>query len=144
MGSSLSSLLPTKPGDGSKASSAVHARPNEEAFERLASKLPNVIDDESRQQVEDYRQACNDGKGPMAACFATGEYLSLYERKHKEAADLYRNVCFRDKTDKSINGVLVDGTKAYPSACFNLAKMTMTGQGLPQIDNAEFYSSNLV
>jgi len=36
-----------------------------DAIDRIASELPNVIDDESRQQVEDYRQACNNGKGPM-------------------------------------------------------------------------------
>jgi TPR repeat protein len=100
-----------------------------EALDRIASELPNVIDDESRQQVEDFRQACNKGKGPMVACFATGEYLSLFERKHREAADLYTNVCSRPLTDKSPNGVEVDGTMAYPPGCFNLAKMKLTGKG---------------
>ena len=108
-------------------------------FEKLASQLPNVIDDESRQQVEDYREACDNGKGPMVACFATGEYLALFEQKHSEAAKLYQNVCFRDKNDKSPNGVLVDGTKAYPAGCFNLAKMTMTGKGGVEVDNAKAY-----
>jgi TPR repeat protein len=75
----------------------------------------------------------------MVACFATGEYISLFERKHKDAAELYRNVCFRPKTDKSPNGVLVDRTKAYPAGCFNLAKMSMTGKGGVQYDNAEAY-----
>ena len=36
-----------------------------DAIDRIAAELPNVIDDESRQQVEDYRQACDNGKGPM-------------------------------------------------------------------------------
>jgi len=36
-----------------------------DAIDRIASELPNVIDDESRQQVEDYKQACDNGKGPM-------------------------------------------------------------------------------
>jgi hypothetical protein len=36
-----------------------------DAIDRIAAELPNVIDDESRQQVEDYKQACDDGKGPM-------------------------------------------------------------------------------
>jgi hypothetical protein len=36
-----------------------------DAIDQLAAELPNVIDEESRQQVEDYRQACNNGKGPM-------------------------------------------------------------------------------
>jgi hypothetical protein len=58
-----------------------------DAIDKIASELPNVIDDESRQQVEDYKQACDNGKGPVVACFATGEYLSLFERKHKEAAE---------------------------------------------------------
>ena len=66
-----------------------------DALDKIASELPNVIDDESRQQVEDYKQACDDGKGPMVACFATAEYLSLFERKHAEAAKLFQNVCFR-------------------------------------------------
>lgn len=110
-----------------------------DALDKIASELPNVIDDESRQQVEDYKQACDNGKGPMVACFATAEYLSLFERKHAEAAELFRNVCFRPKKDKSPNGVLVDGTKAYPAGCFNLAKMHMTGKGGVKIDNAEAY-----
>jgi hypothetical protein len=36
-----------------------------DAIDQLAAELPNIIDEESRQQVEDYRQACNNGKGPM-------------------------------------------------------------------------------
>jgi TPR repeat protein len=75
----------------------------------------------------------------MVACFATAEFISLFERKHKEAAELYRNVCFRPKTDKSPNGFLVDGTKAYPAGCFNLAKMHMTMKGGVPHDNAEAY-----
>lgn len=110
-----------------------------DAIDRIAAELPNVIDDESRQQVEDYKQACDSGKGPMVACFATGEYLSLFERKHREAADLYRNVCFRPKNDKSPNGVLVDNTMAYPAGCFNLAKMLMTGKGNVGFDRYEAY-----
>jgi TPR repeat protein len=102
-----------------------------EALDRIAAELPNVIDDESRQQVEDYRQACSGGKGPMVACFATGEYLSLFERNHRGAAELYQNVCFRPPGDKSPNGVAVDGTRAYPAGCFNLAKMKLTGKGTP-------------
>ena len=110
-----------------------------DAIDKIASELPNVIDDESRQQVEDYKQACDGGKGPMVACFATGEYMSLFERKHKKAAELYRNVCFRPKTDKSPNGVPIDGTMAYPAGCYNLAKMLMTGKGGIQFDRAEAY-----
>jgi TPR repeat protein len=110
-----------------------------DAIDRIAAELPNVIDDESRQQVEDYKQACDNGNGPVVACFATGEYLSLFERKHKEAAELYRNVCFRGKNDKSPNSVLVDGTMAYPAGCFNLAKMLMTGKGGILFDRAEAY-----
>lgn len=111
-----------------------------DAIDKIASELPNVIDDESRQQVEDYAQACDKGKGPMVACFATGEYLSLFERKHKEAAELFRNVCFRPATDKSPNGMNVDGTKAYPPACYNLGKMLMTGKGGIPYDRAEGYA----
>lgn len=108
-------------------------------LDKIASELPNIIDDESLQQVEDYKQACDDGKGPMVACFATGEYLSLFERKHQAAAKMYENVCFRPKTDKSPNGVLVDRTKAYPAGCFNLAKMLMTGKGGVGADRARAY-----
>ena len=96
-----------------------------DVIDKIAAELPNVIDEESRQQVQDYLEACDGGKGPMVACFAAGEYLSLFERKHKEAAELYRNVCHRPKTDKSPNGVEVDGTKAYPAGCFNLAKVSL-------------------
>jgi TPR repeat protein len=111
----------------------------DDVIDKIAAELPNFIDDESRQQVEDYKEACNDGKGPMAACFATGEYISLFERKHKQAADLYHNVCFRPRTDKSPNGVPVDGTKAFPAGCFNLAKMKLTGKGGVRFDRAEAY-----
>lgn len=110
-----------------------------EAIDRIAAELPNVIDDESRQQVEDYRQACDGGKGPMVACFATGEYLSLFERQHQQAADLYQNVCFRPPTDRSPNSVQIDGTRAYPAGCFNLAKMLMTGKGGIGYDRARAY-----
>lgn len=73
------------------------------------------------------------------ACFATGEYISLFERKHKEAAELYRNVCFRPANDKSPNGQPVDGTMAYPAGCYNLGKMLMTGKGGIQYDRDEAY-----
>jgi hypothetical protein len=36
-----------------------------DAIDKIAAELPNIIDDESRQQVEDYKQACDNGKGPM-------------------------------------------------------------------------------
>mmetsp|Transcript_4721 Transcript_4721/g.8197 ORF Transcript_4721/g.8197 Transcript_4721/m.8197 type:complete len:343 (-) Transcript_4721:1503-2531(-) len=108
-------------------------------MDKIAGELPNVIDEQSRQQVEDYMEACDNGKGPMVACFATAEYLSLFERKHKRAAELYQNTCFRPKKDKSPNGVVVDGSKAYPPACFNLAQMLMTGKGGTKFDRLEGY-----
>jgi hypothetical protein len=40
-----------------------------DAIDQIAAELPNVIDDESRQQVEDYKQACDNGKGPMVRSF---------------------------------------------------------------------------
>ena len=98
-----------------------------DVIDKIAAELPSVIDDESKQQVQDYLEACDKGKGPMVACYAAAEYLSLFERKHKEAANLYQNVCHRPKTDKSPNGILIDGTKAYPAGCFNLAKVRCTG-----------------
>lgn len=108
-------------------------------MDRIAADLPSVIDDESRQQVEDYIEACDGGKGPMVACFSMAEYVSLFLRKHGEAAALYENTCFRPKKDKSANGVVVDGTKAYPPACFNLAQMRMTGKGGTAFDRKEGY-----
>lgn len=110
-------------------------------MDRIAAELPNIIDDQSKQQVEDYKQACDGGKGPMVACFATAEFLSLFERKHKEAFQLFESTCFRPKTDKSPNGVLVDGTKAYPASCFNMAQMLMTGKGGVPFDRAKAYKT---
>jgi hypothetical protein len=52
-----------------------------DAIDKLQAELPSIIDDESQQQVDDYMEACNDGKGPMVACYATGEFLSMFERK---------------------------------------------------------------
>ena len=108
-------------------------------MDQIAAELPNIIDEESKQQVADFTQACDNGKGPMVACFATAEYLSLFERKHKEAAELYQNTCFRPKKDKSANGVMVDGTMAYPPACYNLAQMLMTGKGGTRYSRLEGY-----
>lgn len=98
-------------------------------IDNLISNLPSIIDPETQQQVEDYIQACDHGKGPMVSCFSTAEYLSLFLRKHTEAETLYRNACFRPLSDRSPNGVQVGDTKAYPPACFNLAQMRMTGKG---------------
>jgi len=53
-------------------------------IDKLQAELPNVIDEESRQQVEDYTQACDGGKGPMVACFATAEYISMFERRVRQ------------------------------------------------------------
>lgn len=50
-------------------------------IDKLQAELPSMIDEESQQQVDDYMQACDKGKGPMVACFATAEYLSMFERK---------------------------------------------------------------
>lgn len=108
-------------------------------MDQIASDLPSVMDDESRLQVEEYIRSCNNGKGPMVACFSTAEYLSLFLRKHADAAELYHNTCFRPKKDKSPNGVEVDGTKAYPPSCFNLAQMRMTGKGKTTFSRGEGY-----
>ena len=108
-------------------------------MDQIVSDLPSVIDDESKQQVEEYIRTCNNGKGPMVACFSTAEYLSLFERKHKDAAELYYNTCFRPAKDNSPNGVEVDGTKAYPPSCFNLAQMRMTGKGRTKFSRSEGY-----
>lgn len=108
-------------------------------MDQIASDLPSVMDDESRQQVEEYVRSCNDGKGPMVACFSTAEYLSLFHRKHADAAELYRSTCFRPAKDKSPNGVEVDGTRAYPPSCFNLGQMRMTGKGRTKFSRSEGY-----
>jgi hypothetical protein len=50
-------------------------------IDQLQAELPSMIDEESQQQVDDYIQACDNGKGPMVACFAKGEYLSMFQRK---------------------------------------------------------------
>jgi TPR repeat protein len=110
-------------------------------IDQIASELPAVIDDESNQQVQDYIEACDNGRGPMVACYSTAEYLSLFLRKHKEASTLYENTCFRPKGDKSANGVSMDKgrSKAYPPACYNLAQMRMTGKGNTKFDRKEGY-----
>mmetsp|Transcript_29887 Transcript_29887/g.45734 ORF Transcript_29887/g.45734 Transcript_29887/m.45734 type:complete len:373 (+) Transcript_29887:48-1166(+) len=110
-------------------------------IDRIASELPAVIDEESSQQVQDYIEACDNGKGPMVACFSMAEYLSLFLRKHKEASHLYENTCFRPASDKSSNGVSMDRgkSKAYAPSCFNLAQMRMTGKGGTKFSRAEGY-----
>jgi len=47
-------------------------------IDSIAAELPSIIDEESNEQVQDYIQACNKGRGPMVACFSTAEYLSLF------------------------------------------------------------------
>lgn len=112
-----------------------------DTIDKLQSELPSLIDEESQQQVDDYKEACDNGKGPMVACFATAEFLSMFERKHLEAYKLYENTCTRPFKDKSPNGKEVDGTKAYPPACFNLAKMLMTGKGGVPVDRKRAYDT---
>mmetsp|Transcript_1765 Transcript_1765/g.5154 ORF Transcript_1765/g.5154 Transcript_1765/m.5154 type:complete len:374 (+) Transcript_1765:107-1228(+) len=126
-------------GDGGGTSFPTPTGHEYDLMDRIAADLPSVIDDESRQQVEDYIEACDGGKGPMVACFSMAEYVSLFLRKHQEAAALYENTCFRSRGDKSANGVAVDGTRAYPPACFNLAQMRMTGKGGTRFDRKEGY-----
>ncbi|CAJ1954427.1 unnamed protein product [Cylindrotheca closterium] len=109
-------------------------------IDKLQAELPSIIDEESRQQVDDYIEACNNGKGPMAACYATGEFLSMFERKHQEAFDLFENVCFRPLCDKSPSAAEVDEGKAYGPGCFNLAKMLMTGKGGVPVDRKRAYN----
>lgn len=46
-----------------------------DAIDKIAAELPNVIDDESRQQVEDYKQACDNGKGPMVRAHLLNRYV---------------------------------------------------------------------
>lgn len=128
--------------DGNKdglASFPVPTGKEYDLMDKIAAELPSVIDDESRQQVEEYVSSCDNGKGPMVACYSTAEYVSLFLRKHQEAADLYMNTCFRPRKDKSPNGVEVDGTKAYPPSCYNLAQMRMTGKGHTKYDRKEGY-----
>ncbi|KAL9181218.1 hypothetical protein ACHAXT_010023 [Thalassiosira profunda] len=108
-------------------------------MDQIAADLPSVIDDESKRQVEEYIRACDNGKGPMVACFSMAEYLSLFLRKHADAADLYHNTCFRPLKDRSPNGVEVDGSKAYPPSCFNLGQMRMTGKGRTKFSRSEGY-----
>jgi hypothetical protein len=64
----LSGSNPLNPASDASSTSEVYPTPkgNEyDAIDQIAAELPNVIDDESRQQVEDYKQACDNGKGPM-------------------------------------------------------------------------------
>ncbi len=111
-------------------------------IDKIASELPSIIDEESNQQVQDYIQACDNGKGPVVACYSTAEYLSLFLRKHKEASILYENTCFRPGNDQSANAVSMDRgkSKAYPPSCFNLAQMRMTGKGNTKFDRYEGYT----
>eukprot|EP00934_Nitzschia_sp_Nitz4_P002765 Nitzschia sp. Nitz4//scaffold20_size174350//152710//153803//NITZ4_002129-RA/size174350-processed-gene-0.73-mRNA-1//1//CDS//3329541890//2755//frame0 len=129
-------------GENAEADKPLYPEPTGHEYDeidKLQAELPSIIDEESRQQVDDYIQACDKGKGPMVACFATGEYISMFERKHKEAFELFDNVCFRPLKDKSPNGKEVDGTKAYPPGCFNMAKMLMTGKGGVSADRKRAY-----
>ena len=72
------------PGNGDDDEQPLYPNPTGheyDAIDKLQAELPAIIDEESKQQVDDYIEACNGGKGPMVACFATGEYLSMFERK---------------------------------------------------------------
>ena len=55
-------------------------------LDKLQAQLPSLIDEESRQQVDDYIQACDNGKGPMVACFATAEYIGMFEMKVRDTS----------------------------------------------------------
>lgn len=90
-GQSQSEIPPTKSftasdADGGDVNADEGLYPNPSGHEydeidKLQAELPNIIDEESRQQVDDYIHACDGGKGPMVACFATAEYISMFERR---------------------------------------------------------------
>jgi len=108
-------------------------------MDSLSNELPQIIDDESKRQVEEYKMECDNGNGSMVSCFSYGEYISLFERKHEEAMKLFENTCFRDINDKSPNGVEVDKTMAYPPSCYNLGRFRMTGKGRTEFNRNEAY-----
>lgn len=39
-----------------------------DAIDKLQAELPAIIDEESQQQVDDYKEACDNGKGPVSCC----------------------------------------------------------------------------
>jgi hypothetical protein len=39
-----------------------------DAIDKLQAELPAIIDEESQQQVDDYKEACDNGKGPVSGC----------------------------------------------------------------------------
>jgi len=116
-------------------------------IEELAASLPRVIDDQSRAEVDEYMRSCDGGKGPAVACHAAAEYLSTFERKHKEAVELYKNACYRTKSskknDRATQGCedMDDGTVGYAPSCFNLARFLMTGKGGTHFSHREGYEN---
>jgi hypothetical protein len=67
----LDQSLPTTVASSSATTNELYPIPKGDEYDtidKIAAELPNIIDDESRQQVEDYKQACDNGKGPMVCC----------------------------------------------------------------------------
>eukprot|EP00592_Proboscia_alata_P003007 CAMPEP_0194366358 /NCGR_PEP_ID=MMETSP0174-20130528/14389_1 /TAXON_ID=216777 /ORGANISM="Proboscia alata, Strain PI-D3" /LENGTH=346 /DNA_ID=CAMNT_0039141497 /DNA_START=241 /DNA_END=1281 /DNA_ORIENTATION=+ len=107
---------------------------------KLLDMMPTFIDDESKAEVDAYTKECNDGAGPVVACFSTAEYISLMQRDYDKVIQLYENTCFRPASDKSPNTVTMpDGTKSYPPACFNLARFRLTGKGRTKFSQKDGY-----
>mmetsp|Transcript_29542 Transcript_29542/g.42251 ORF Transcript_29542/g.42251 Transcript_29542/m.42251 type:complete len:327 (-) Transcript_29542:179-1159(-) len=151
MGSSVSkgdqfktATTATASDSATSSSSSQYPKPKGDEYEKLdelVATLPKVIEADSAREIEEYIEACDKGKGPVVACFSTAEYLSLMDLNYEEACALYENTCFRPMSDKSPNTVKMDdGTKAYPPACFNLARFRMTGKGHTKFSHQEGYS----
>mmetsp|Transcript_6899 Transcript_6899/g.10177 ORF Transcript_6899/g.10177 Transcript_6899/m.10177 type:complete len:321 (-) Transcript_6899:161-1123(-) len=117
-------------------------------IDEVAASLPQIIDEESRAEVDEYLTSCDNGNGPAVACHAAAEYLSVFERKHKEAVELYENACYRNppansRADRLTQGCedMGDGTVGYAPACFNLARFRMTGKGHTKFSHKEGFDN---
>jgi hypothetical protein len=86
MGANQSHQIPPKPKDPSFSSAPSSDENNNDemplypdpsgneydAIDNIQAELPSIIDEESQQQVDDYKQACDNGKGPVRASVALG------------------------------------------------------------------------
>lgn len=79
----------------------------------------SLVDDDYITRMTGFEADCNDGKGDAMACHQVGEFFSLVKYDRGRASKVYEKNCEKN---------------SYSASCFNLAKLYMTGMGVPQSD----------
>ena len=69
----------------------------------------DIVDEEFERHMQNAMDACQAGEGDGLSCHRAAEFLQVYKKDYKAAADIYIDNC--EKRD-------------FAASCFNLARLT--------------------